>query len=103
MESTTSIYSGLLRLNDLAIAQPNNRIDLVVVAQRDRRQQVYNQLCRPFFRRLAPKCGFVSAEDVKEQLQRLKALNLSQRARVTGLLDIEHFQFSDDAYYSNDV
>jgi hypothetical protein len=27
VESTTSIYSGLLRLNDLVLAQPNNQID----------------------------------------------------------------------------
>src|SRR5437016_3047172 len=32
IESTTSIYSGLLRLNDLVLAQPNNQIDVCITA-----------------------------------------------------------------------
>src|SRR5207302_5936868 len=40
IEATTSIYSGLLRLNDLILAQPNNRIDLCVVAEASRRARV---------------------------------------------------------------
>ncbi len=39
VESSTSIYSGLLRLNDLVLAQPNNQIDLYIVASRLRRQR----------------------------------------------------------------
>src|SRR5206468_5293737 len=39
VESTTSIYSGLLRLNDLVLAQPNNQIRLFVVAPSGRREK----------------------------------------------------------------
>lgn len=35
IESSTSIYSGLLRMNDLVLAQPYNQIDLYVVTSRD--------------------------------------------------------------------
>src|SRR5206468_3856376 len=46
IESTTSIYSGLLRLNDLVLAQPNNQIDLYVAADGSRRDKVRAQLMR---------------------------------------------------------
>src|SRR5207249_3595746 len=39
VESTTSVYSGLLRLNDLVLAQPNNLIDLYIVADSSRRHR----------------------------------------------------------------
>lgn len=56
IESTTVIYSGLLRLNDLVLAQPNNQIDLYIVASRTRRGSVYNQLVRPSFHQLIHQC-----------------------------------------------
>ena len=58
IESSTAIYSGLLRLNDLALAQPNNQIEMFIVASRSRRQKVFNQLIRPSFHSLLGSCGF---------------------------------------------
>src|SRR6266566_6778143 len=60
VESTTSIYSGLLRLNDLVLAQPNNQIDLYLAADQARRDKVRAQLMRPSFQQLIEKCQFVS-------------------------------------------
>src|SRR5213080_3810733 len=72
VESTTSIYSGLLRLNDLVLAQPNNQIDLYIVAGRNRRDRVQNQLIRPSFQQLVTQCRFVDFESIEVQLDRLK-------------------------------
>jgi predicted RNA-binding protein with PUA-like domain len=52
IEHTTSIYSGLLRMSDLVVLQPNIAIDLYIVAPSARRDQVFRQLRRPTFDRL---------------------------------------------------
>jgi hypothetical protein len=54
IEATTSIYSALLRLNDLVLAQPNIQTDLNIVATRKRREKVYTQLLRPSSQSLLP-------------------------------------------------
>lgn len=52
IESTTSIYSGLLRMADLIAMQPNINIPLYIVAPDDRRAKVYAQVNRPVFSNL---------------------------------------------------
>ena len=54
VESTTSIYSGLLRMPDLVSMQPNLKIPLYLVAPDDRREKVFNEVNRPTFTRLKP-------------------------------------------------
>src|SRR6266496_4908694 len=56
VESTTSIYSGLLRLNDLTLAQPNNQIELFIAAPKRRKPRVFDQLTRPSFQSLLGGC-----------------------------------------------
>lgn len=99
VESTTSIYSGLLRLNDLALAQPNNQIRLFVVASTTRREKVFNQLIRPSFRALADECEFLSFEMVDDALARIESLRGGKAVRVSGLLEGERFQFHDHYIY----
>src|SRR6266436_7379027 len=91
VESTTSIYSGLLRLNDLVLAQPNNQIDLYIVASRNRRDRVQNQLIRPSFQQLIAQCRFVDFESIEGQLERLKAVQTGKGVRVSGLIEGEQF------------
>lgn len=95
IESTTSIYSGLLRLNDLALAQPNNQIGLFVVAAQARRERVFNQLIRPSFRALAEQCEFISFEVVDEAVAQIKSLKPGKAIRVSGLLEGEKFQLHE--------
>lgn len=95
IESTTAIYSGLLRLNDLVLSQPNNRIDLYVVSSRARRERVYQQLIRPSFQSLLPRCQFVGFDFVEEQLKRLEALSLDTDTRVSGLIRGESFSLPE--------
>lgn len=103
IESTTSIYSGLLRLNDLVTAVPNNRIDLYITATRAKRPKVFNQLLRPSFHSLICQCEFLAFEDIEEQLQRLQGIPLERGVQVTGLLKGERFQVPDHYVYPTGV
>ena len=72
IESTTSIYSGLLRMSDLITMQPNLNIPLYIVAPIERREKVISEINRPTFARLSPPmaevCRFISFEELRKQL-----------------------------------
>lgn len=78
VESTTSIYSGLLRMSDLIAMQPNLNIPLYLVAPDERRQKVIDEVNRPTFRRLSPAlfevCRFISFSDLRSRLKEAGAL-----------------------------
>ncbi len=103
VESTTSIYSGLLRLNDLVLAQPNNQIRLFIVAPSGRREKVFNQLIRPSFHALADQCEFLSFEMVDDAVGRIESLKGGQSVRVSGLLEGERFQLQEQYIYPTGV
>ena len=103
VESTTVIYSGLLRLNDLVLAQPNNQIDLYIVASRSKRQKVFTQLIRPSFHSLVPKCNFFSFEDIDEQFKKIESLSAEQGIRISGLVKGERFSVSESYIYPSEV
>ncbi len=72
IESTTSIYSGLLRMADLISMQPNLNIPLFIVAPDDRREKVIGEINRPMFSKLAPPmyvmCKFIPFSTLKHEL-----------------------------------
>jgi hypothetical protein len=92
IESTTAIYSGLLRLNDLVLSQPNNQIDLYIAASESRKAQVYNQLVRPSFHSLLPACKFLAMEEIEKQAKHLDSMDVAKGVRVSGLIKGEVFQ-----------
>lgn len=49
IEHSTSIYSGILRLSDLRTLTPNSNYPLFIIASRDRKNKVFEQLKRPTF------------------------------------------------------
>jgi len=49
IEHSTSIYSGILRLSDLRSLTPNSIYPLFIVANRERKNKVFEQLRRPTF------------------------------------------------------
>lgn len=49
IEHSTSIYSGILRLSDLRALTPNSNYPFFIVADRDRKNKVFEQLKRPTF------------------------------------------------------
>jgi hypothetical protein len=81
VESTTSVYSGLLRMSDLLALQPNLAIDLFLVAPEDRKEKVESELLRPTFKLrdkpLAITCGFLSFETLTDKVQGIRALGLA--------------------------
>jgi hypothetical protein len=72
VESTTSIYSGLLRMSDLIAMQPNLNIPLYLVAPDDRRQKVRGEITRPTFSQLSPplkeQCQYLSFSTIRDRL-----------------------------------
>lgn len=76
IESTTSIYSGLLRMADLIAMQPNLKIPLFLVAPEERREKVFAEVNRPTFSRLNPPlsqvCRYISFAELREQFKKVK-------------------------------
>jgi hypothetical protein len=72
IESTTSIFSGLLRMSDLITMQPNLNIPLYIVAPSERRTKVIAEVNRPTFASLSPPmaevCRFISFEALRARL-----------------------------------
>jgi len=74
VESTTSIYSGLLRMADLISINPNLNIPLYLVAPDDRRNKVISEVNRATFSRLDPPlaqvCRLITFSTLRERLTR---------------------------------
>ncbi len=81
VESTTSIYSGLLRMSDLLALQPNIEINLYLVAPDDRRSKVEQEILRPTFnlrdRPLAEVCGYLPFSKLIETVEGIRKLGLA--------------------------
>lgn len=75
IESTTSIYSGLLRMSDLIAMQPNLNIPLYLVAPDERRVKVFAEVNRPVFSRLAPPlvdvCRYIAFSTLRDYLTQI--------------------------------
>lgn len=78
IESTTSIYSGLLRMSDLIAMQPNLNIPLYLVAPDERRGRVIAEINRPTFSRLSPPmsemCRYISFSTLRERLAEVRRM-----------------------------
>jgi hypothetical protein len=76
IESTTSIYSGLLRMSDLLSMQPNIAVPLFLVAPEDRRSQVIKQVNRPTFERMSQPlvdvCRYISFETLRDSIEQAR-------------------------------
>jgi len=68
IEHSTSIYSGLLRLSDLKAITPNTVYPMYIVASRDRKPAVFEQLARPTFKyfHMDKDVGFLSYDVVRD-------------------------------------
>jgi EVE domain len=73
IESTTSIFSGLLRMSDLLMMQPNLNIPLYLVAPDERRNDVIRQVNRPTFSRLqtplVDACRFIAFSTLRNAVK----------------------------------
>lgn len=68
IENSTSIYSGLLRFADLNILAPNTLYPMFVVAPREKKNRLREQVRRPTFKRLEldKKVRFLPYEAIDE-------------------------------------
>ena len=82
VESTTVVYSGLLRMSDLLALQPNLDIDLYIVAPDDRRAKVEQEILRPSFqlrdKPLSTVCGFLGFSVVADKLAGIRKLGIEK-------------------------
>ena len=99
VESTTSVYSGLLRMSDLLALQPNLAINLFLVAPDDRRNKVESELMRPTFKLrekpLASICGFLGFDSLMQKLKGIHQLGLASSLKPDFLQKAADY-FGDD-------
>lgn len=76
VETTTQVFSGLLRMADLVALVPNLRIELFIVAPKKREGKVMAELSRPIFGKigLSNFCRFVSTEDLDSLVGKVRGL-----------------------------
>lgn len=76
IESTTSIYSGLLRMSDLIAMHPNLNIPPFLVVPEERRNKVITEVNRPTFSRLSPPlsqiCRLITFSFLKERIKQVE-------------------------------
>ena len=101
VESTTSVYSGLLRMSDLLALQPNIDIKLYLVAPDERREKVEQEILRPTFslrdKPLREICGFLSFTNLVEKADGIRRLGLAASLRPDFLLQTaEYFRVTKE-------
>lgn len=77
VESTTSIYSGILRMTDFVVKVPNLAVDMHIVAPTEDENQVRRQMTRPTFQHImdrAQHCSlqYPSFDEVRRTQQLVK-------------------------------
>lgn len=77
VETSTSVYSGLLRMADLLAVVPVIKIKLYIVAQRERENKVLKELSRPTFRKIGLNdyCQFIPIEDLEDLMKKVNSLS----------------------------
>lgn len=82
VESTTSIYSGLLRMADLNTLCPNLSFPCYIILPANRQAKVCRELARPSFAVLGlpSRCGYLTFEDLRRDYDALMRLATSPEA-----------------------
>jgi len=74
VEHTPIIYSGLLRLNDIAENYPIGKVQFIVVSDESNSERFDNELVRPSFSLLRENnCRFVTYKQVEEEWKQLQS------------------------------
>ncbi len=76
IETTTSIYSGLLRMADLLAVVPALNIKLFIVAPSTRQDRVMAEINRPTFRKIGLNeyCKFIPLEELQSLLKKIQGM-----------------------------
>jgi hypothetical protein len=91
VETTTSIYSGLLRMADLLSVVPALNIKLFIIAPNERQEKVMAELSRPTFSKigLSDFCRFVPMEELGKLLLRVEGLEGHVQPTILDTIAIE--------------
>lgn len=81
IESTTSVYSGLLRLSDLIRTVPHINTDLYIVYPDERRDKVLREVNRPTFKEgvsptLSERVRMISFSDLRDGMKKGEGIGL---------------------------
>ena len=80
VEKSTSIYSGILRLTDMALSLPGREDHLYLVAPANREKEIIEQLKRPMFQRPDDfSLGYILFEDLDQHFDSLCKLGEDHR------------------------
>lgn len=73
VEHTTNIYSGLLRLNDIAEKYPPGNTKYLIISNDNNKDKFYRELDRPSFSLLKDqKCEFFNYKEIDEEWKEVK-------------------------------
>jgi len=74
VEHTTNIYSGLLRLNDIAESYPSEEVKFIIISAESNREKFHDELDRPSFSLLKRHgCDFYDYREVDEAWKEVKS------------------------------
>ena len=76
VETTTSVFSGLLRMSDLLSVVPSLKINLYIIAPKNRQDKVKSEITRPTFQKIGLNeyCKFIPIEELSKLLSRVEGL-----------------------------
>lgn len=91
VETTTSIYSGLLRMSDLLSVVPALKIKLFIAAPKERQERVMAELARPTFQKvgLSEFCRFIATEDLDVLLSKVEDLEGHVQPSIVDTIAVE--------------
>jgi len=99
IETTTSIYSGLLRMSDLLSVVPALNVKLYLVAPHEREGKVMAELSRPTFRKIGLNdfCKFVPVEELHDLLLKLGGLGGHIQPTILDTIAVEVEEETDES------
>ncbi len=91
VETTTSIYSGLLRMSDLISVVPALNVKLFIVAPRERQEKVMSEFSRPTFQKigLSEFCRFIPSEDLDKLISKVEGLEGYVQPNIIDTISVE--------------
>ena len=91
IETSTPIYSGILRMSDLLAFVPAIKTKLYLVAQREKEERVLGQLSRPTFQKIGLNevCRFVPIEDLDKLLAQISGLEGHLQPSIINKISVE--------------
>ncbi|MBE0517113.1 MAG: hypothetical protein IBX41_06985 [Methanophagales archaeon] len=91
VETTSVVYSGLLRMSDLLSVVPALRMKLFIVAQKERQERVISELSRPTFQKIGLNeyCKFIPIEKLEELSSKVRDFGGHIQSSILDTIAIE--------------